>query len=251
MLTLGEFDTTNMPVRRDGMTSVQVMEFLRAARPEVPHWVCWLPRLPGVDGMVGKPDQSEGTVGAWRWRRVACPYAEVTYFEGKRFAEPPTRRWTGLLEVTAPGGETFLLFSYLDSAGMIGSRFFVSTVSEALLERFCDDAAAEADRADDIRIGRVNAEDIVLNPSASLEDIVRRTRDWSFAYMNELRASAGILAIRDGCEVIGDTHLRQALQLLGTQFDFARRWHVTSPTSAVGFAEAQEEQLPGLNNERK
>lgn len=420
-----EYDQESMPIKRDGMTSMEAITLLRAALPDVPDWLCWIPRLVGVDGMVRKPGQSEGTVGAWRWRRLACPYPAVIYYEGGESPDCTTWRWTGLVEVTAPGGGTFMLFSYLDSAGAVGSRFLVSTASCELLNRFGADMAAEADRTGDIRICRVNAEDIVLTssptewivlparmqadietqvftffesraayerlgvpyrrgllfagppgcgktlmvrrmvrechkrfdaraysilPSAHtdaddlgrlfrmaarhapslvilddmdsltketqiaraallgeldglrphdgvlvigttnnpgdidpamahrpsrfdrvwrfglpgselrteyfrhtldgigpevLQHVVQRTRDWSFAYLQELRASAGILAIREGSGVVGESHLRDALEILGTQFGLAQKGHVSGSTGAVGFAGTGEERSPG------
>ncbi|MCE9616513.1 MAG: ATP-binding protein [Lentisphaerae bacterium] len=61
---------------------------------------------------------------------------------------------------------------------------------------------------------------------AVLDELVRKTSNWSYAYLNELRMTAGILAVRDSCEAIRDQHLSEACSLLGKQFDSGKKHHM-------------------------
>ena len=63
-----------------------------------------------------------------------------------------------------------------------------------------------------------------------------RTQGWSFAYMNELRATAAVLCIRDQAPGITQEHLEGALDLLVDQFKSGRKNHVeTAEEGSVGF----------------
>jgi hypothetical protein len=73
-----------------------------------------------------------------------------------------------------------------------------------------------------------------LSP-ALLEELAAGSRNWSFAYLNELRTTAAILANGDrrGDVTAGD--LQRAVTLLGKQFDMGRKNHVGGEENGVGF----------------
>jgi hypothetical protein len=69
-----------------------------------------------------------------------------------------------------------------------------------------------------------------------LDGIAGKTRDWSFAYLNELRTTSAILAIQDGHTVIGDAQIRQAFSLLTAQFKSGQKGHpATTKHENLGF----------------
>ena len=69
-----------------------------------------------------------------------------------------------------------------------------------------------------------------------VEDIAVKTKDWSFAYLNELRTTAAILAIQAGSAVIGDPQIRQAFNLLTAQFKSGQKGHTaTTKHDNLGF----------------
>ena len=72
--------------------------------------------------------------------------------------------------------------------------------------------------------------------SAAVESMARRTDGWSFAYLNELRATAGILAINQQAESLTEPLAEEAWELLSAQFDAGRKNHVeTASVASVGF----------------
>lgn len=68
------------------------------------------------------------------------------------------------------------------------------------------------------------------------------TEDWTFAYIHELRNTAGILAIRDGRESMTSIDITNALELLQEQFKAGRKNHTELKTThrKVGFSLAGE-----------
>jgi hypothetical protein len=56
-------------------------------------------------------------------------------------------------------------------------------------------------------------------------DISEKTADWSFAYLNELRTTASILAIQDGSESVNEKHIEQAFVLMTAQFKSNKNGH--------------------------
>jgi cell division protease FtsH len=58
-----------------------------------------------------------------------------------------------------------------------------------------------------------------------LDKLARRTEGWTFAYLNELRVTAGVIAIRDQDGQYTDAVLLQAHQLLEAQYEAGRRSH--------------------------
>jgi hypothetical protein len=72
-----------------------------------------------------------------------------------------------------------------------------------------------------------------------LEEIARNTKDWSFAYLNELRTTSAILAIQGGHTVIGGAQIRQAFSLLTAQFKSGQKGHAsTGKHDGLGFEAA-------------
>jgi SpoVK/Ycf46/Vps4 family AAA+-type ATPase len=72
-----------------------------------------------------------------------------------------------------------------------------------------------------------------------VENAARKTANWSYAYLNELRVTSGILSIRDGGTAFVPDHLTMALSLLGQQFDLGRKNYSPQPAEAgVGFQAA-------------
>jgi len=56
-------------------------------------------------------------------------------------------------------------------------------------------------------------------------DITEKTADWSFAYLNELRTTASILAIQKGCESVTAEHIEQAFVFMTAQFKSGKKGH--------------------------
>lgn len=73
-----------------------------------------------------------------------------------------------------------------------------------------------------------------LSPEV-LDDIAARTDDWSYAYLNELRTTAGILGIRSEAAAITPEHLMEAHGLLQAQFKAGQRNHAAERGSQAGF----------------
>ena len=79
-------------------------------------------------------------------------------------------------------------------------------------------------------------------PDAVLEEVAGRTHDWSYAYLNELRTTAGILGIRSKVKAVSSEHLLEAYDLLQAQFKSGANHHVTAKTSAspAGFSKEDD-----------
>lgn len=54
--------------------------------------------------------------------------------------------------------------------------------------------------------------------SKLIESLVEKTAEWSFAFLNELRVTAGFYAINAGQEIVDDKDIQKALELLDKQF---------------------------------
>lgn len=78
--------------------------------------------------------------------------------------------------------------------------------------------------------------------------LAAETADWTFAYIKELRITAGILAIKDGLKVAVSRHYVAALKLLRQQFDAGKKGHVNSGKriTRVGFDLTPEHDLEEL-----
>jgi len=74
---------------------------------------------------------------------------------------------------------------------------------------------------------------------ALLQRIAQGTTGWSFAYLNELRVSAAILAIQSGKDSPGMDDLQLAHELLSSQFKAGRKNHeFENAENSVGFSAA-------------
>jgi ATP-dependent 26S proteasome regulatory subunit len=73
----------------------------------------------------------------------------------------------------------------------------------------------------------------------ALHRIVRQTDGWSMAYLNELRTTAGILAVdRDGTAP-AEADVMQAFEQLSAQFQAGRKNHQLNPAAGrTGFGSA-------------
>jgi ATP-dependent 26S proteasome regulatory subunit len=60
---------------------------------------------------------------------------------------------------------------------------------------------------------------------ALILDIAGKTADWSFAYLNELRTTASILAIQEGSECVTEKQIEQAFVLMTAQFKSNKNGH--------------------------
>jgi hypothetical protein len=175
-----QFDTFDPKIRRRGLTSIEAFDFMRSIRPDIPHWIFWDPTHLCISAMIRDTRMQEGSVGDWRWSMVPCAYPALVHYTGPETEPNSMWRWTGLLEVASPAGERFLLFSYLDSAGMVGARFMVSAPDMELPNRFLEAVrrAFEPDEmividvaeGDNIRLPRASNEWLILPPQIQ-EDI--------------------------------------------------------------------------------
>lgn len=64
---------------------------------------------------------------------------------------------------------------------------------------------------------------------------MRQTHGWSFAYLNELRTTASILALDRGGDRPGTADVTEGLALLGPQFQAGRQNHVAPAGEQLGF----------------
>lgn len=75
-----------------------------------------------------------------------------------------------------------------------------------------------------------------IEPSLAAQ-LAEETSDWTFAYIKELRNTAGILAIREGLTGIEGPHIKAAFKLLREQFEAGKKGHAGNGkrTGRVGF----------------
>lgn len=73
-------------------------------------------------------------------------------------------------------------------------------------------------------------------PADVVESVAARTGDWSYAYLNELRTTAAILAVGQGAGAVTADILDQATTTLASQFNSGKKNHVASSSdNGVGF----------------
>ena len=72
---------------------------------------------------------------------------------------------------------------------------------------------------------------------AIVNHVAEETEDWTFAYVKELRNTAGIMAIKDGLKAMETRHVKAALQFLREQFRAGKTGHADAHKSSrkVGF----------------
>ena len=130
------------PLPRGGITSIQATEFLKKQFQQVADWTSWIPKTyhrAALRGFVGNVNEASGRVGRWTWKRIPCNYPHPTYWYGDLVAPKGGTHWVGAMQIEAAENKSFILFSYLDSMGRIGDRYFASTTDQGLLHRFVED----------------------------------------------------------------------------------------------------------------
>lgn len=78
-------------------------------------------------------------------------------------------------------------------------------------------------------------------PDEVLDEVAGRTNDWSYAYLNELRTTAGILGIRSADRTITREHLLEAYGLLQAQFKSGQHNHVETKSGSTGFSRGEDQ----------
>ena len=126
-----------------GLSPVSAENLLRKEFPQIPSWMCWSmkpdPAERALRAFVGEGMNKQGRIGPWQWERVPCSYGHVGFWSGSLKQTKIGPGWTGMLRITGPGGEEFLLFGYLRADLKINSEYMVSTGDLKLLRRFADD----------------------------------------------------------------------------------------------------------------
>ena len=142
-------DSFHSYLPRRGFTFFEAAAFLRRILPGETQWMLWGPDKPFVRRLILAGGPEHGAFDGWSWRRMPCPYHSLFYYLE---ANPPEqqRLWTGLVEVTAPDQRKFLLFSFLNSSGEVGTHYYVSTYDCGLLADFCEALRRHVGTADTI-----------------------------------------------------------------------------------------------------
>jgi hypothetical protein len=78
-------------------------------------------------------------------------------------------------------------------------------------------------------------------PDEVLDEVAGRTNDWSYAYLNELRTTAGILGIRSADRTITREHLLEAYGLLQAQFKSGQHNHIETKSGSTGFSRGEDQ----------
>lgn len=174
-----EFNYTNATPHR-GLTSTEALECLRHEGYGDRSWVFWTTDEGYGLGKLPVTRQAEGQAASWTWKRIPTQYPALGYL-GNRGSG--SEAWTGLIEVSGPEGESFLLFSFLNSAGYVGDRFMVSTHDHELLRRFSDAVTKHNNSSRQlIRIHVHGGMDIEMDPDSPSEAVFDgRSRDDIFS----------------------------------------------------------------------
>lgn len=125
-----------------GLTPISAAKLLAHDFPDVPQWMVWSMELDlserAIRGFVGDGMNNNGKIGNWIWERVPCSYGNVALWSSclnrKRGCG-----WIGVLRISGPNGESFLIFSYLRIDMALNAEYLVSTGDLKLLRRFADD----------------------------------------------------------------------------------------------------------------
>ena len=205
--------TSDGPMPRKGLTSIEAEQLLRCAFPEVAQWLCWEPDRHQISlGVwnipVGK--ETEGHVAEWSWRRAPIDYPFLGYCSDQLLEDEPRLGWSGAIEVTGASGDGFILFSYLSSLGTVGHVYLTSCMNPDLLRQFAADVAGEFEPCrKELQLTVFGGEDIwlapetkdeVLLPSSLRDDIIGQVEQF-FSHPGRL-AAAG-LPLRRGFLFVG------------------------------------------------
>ena len=81
--------------------------------------------------------------------------------------------------------------------------------------------------------------------------VAEQTEDWTFAYVKELRNTAGILAIKDGKRALETCHVKAALALLKEQYHAGKTGyaevHKAGRKAGFGFQRPPDEDALGAS----
>ena len=160
------FKNEYAPLPRRGFTSVEAAEYLKQEFPQIPCWTFYTPpnstTREALTKFIGKGYQPAGTLGAWQWTRTESSYPHLAYWDGRNTPADEGDDWLGVLEITAPSHEKFMIFSFLNSTGMVGTCYMLSTLNVELIARFTDDLVAHYQCKDCFTIHVPNGRDIQL-----------------------------------------------------------------------------------------
>lgn len=177
------FRTSRWQVRQ-GLSSVQASALLAGAVPGVTDWLCWRPPGAALERLASRLSrQSALVIGDWRVEVLPIKYPFLRYAHSEGTVAVRRQDWTGLVRVRGPGGRGFVLFSFLDATGEVGSQYMASTTDAELLcgfyaefKRLTDTVATNA-----VPIDVFNGEDVALTEAdaqapllagGTLEDIL-------------------------------------------------------------------------------
>jgi len=240
----------------EGWTSLQTLAYLQKTFPEAKNWYCWvassLDYASYVARLILRHDETEGQIGPWQWIRI--PFLSVdshvddeqilTAFSNAHKHAPSIlilEEIDSLIQHT-PGARATLLnqldgFESKEGVLVIATTNNPEKVDPALIQR--------PSRFD--RVWRFELPDYGLRYSyladrfPELNDGMRdwvatKTDKWSFAYIQELRNTAALLAIRRNKKIIEEPEAREAVQLLSHQFFVcAKQLPEIETASRVGF----------------
>ena len=130
-------------LEKPGLTPIEATALLHQEFPRVRHWTyvhtANRPTYTGIDRMAGVGFQESGQAGKWGWRRLPMKYARMSLFDGKPDRKRRSAAWVGAIEVTAPEGGTFIIFSYLSHRDEFCNQYLFSTDDSVLIDRFLKD----------------------------------------------------------------------------------------------------------------
>lgn len=152
-----------------GMTTTEAIDFLRRHVPGDQDWLCYVPESEsGLIALLHPGQPERGEAAGWRWERKPIDYPVGLYHHHLHRSEWKERNWTGLLEVTSPDNESFLLFSCLSASGRIGSHYYVRPARTDLIMAFSEAIMLHLRRgaSNDARIHVVNGQDIEIDLQA-------------------------------------------------------------------------------------
>jgi len=126
-----------------GLTPTEAVKILRKALPQVEHWMLWVmdpdPAEHALRGMLGDGIKTEGRIGTWRWKRIACDVQDVHTWGGRIATKHSGYCWLGLVQVQGAKGEDFHIFSYQRPDLAFNQEYLVSTGDLKMLRRFSKD----------------------------------------------------------------------------------------------------------------
>ena len=151
---------------RRGMTTIEAAQYLRSIYPDHPDWLCWSPATDcGISALISPQQRDEGVIEGWCWQRLPLDYPQMMYHSHQLRPSEMDRNWTGLLKVTSPQGESFMLFSFLNSSGHVGGRYLISPARVDLMTAFNRETLRFYDRvsANKVRVNVINGPPVLVD----------------------------------------------------------------------------------------